>query len=642
MSGDSFAQNYRGIYPACRRFLLCCEVSEETPPMRITPICHIASLSIAIIAATAALATPPVLTSSPTATGAVGTNFTYIATFNDGGQQGIPSGFAMQGTPPPGTGFTSTNQTLTGVPTTAGTFKPQFGAQNNNGLAWYTVTITITGGPSPTPTPTPSPTPTPTNGPTPTPTPTPTHTPTPTPTSGPTPTPTNGPTPTPTNGPTPTPTPTGTTLLPGQYVALNFIWRAIDNTNGPDRMSSNSTSEIAPFTFDGAIFYVPESAGSGQVPLYRLKSSSGVHMDSTATTEGPYTLDVRLGYPYSTQQAGTTQLIRKVNSGGYHALSMAAETLAGYSDEDMGIYGYPRYLQATEVYLNLSAGGVAIQSNLDAGGSLWSWTWNGMQFINDRDYGRQIQTSMSSVDLGGGLRANPTEAGSNAATLYGPFTQGSPVVSAANNGTTQSTRSIPLDFVPGSWGGGVQNPVLWANMQMGKDITLDYAGLGDSGNGSVAHYVTDVYVPTSTGEIIEIPTAYLNGNFSSVYSYDAQASNGMGTLTSISLMAFGQMQLVNVNYGGVILATPDSNFAMGIYGVSKAYGGSVSGYGVFNFYDSNPKDGTGQYGNSTFKMNAYSNVPLNAGWNYFSTYIVCGTLTEVTTLMHTLYTSGAN
>lgn len=55
------------------------------------------------------------------------------------------------------------------------------------------------------------------------------------------------------------------------------------------------------------------------------------------------------------------------------------ETLSGYSDEGMSVYSYPRYGTAQESFLTLSAGGVTVGSNLSARGSLWSWTWNGLQ-----------------------------------------------------------------------------------------------------------------------------------------------------------------------------------------------------------------------------------------------------------------------
>ena len=43
--------------------------------------------------------------------------------------------------------------------------------------------------------------------------------------------------------------------------------------------------------------------------------------------------------------------------------------------------------------LTLSAGGVNLESNAVAGGVVWRWFWNGLQFVNNADYGREIQAA---------------------------------------------------------------------------------------------------------------------------------------------------------------------------------------------------------------------------------------------------------
>jgi len=99
-------------------------------------------------------------------------------------------------------------------------------------------------------------------------------------------------------------------------------------------------------------------------------------------------------------------------------MMLPSESLSGYVPQALPAYGYPRYGNQAEVLLDLKAGGVTVESNAVAGGSVWRWFWNGMQFINHRDYGRQIQNAFYYLDPTGNLNNyNPNEAGD----LYNPL-----------------------------------------------------------------------------------------------------------------------------------------------------------------------------------------------------------------------------
>ena len=58
--------------------------------------------------------------------------------------------------------------------------------------------------------------------------------------------------------------------------------------------------------------------------------------------------------------------------------------------------------------LSLTAGGVTVKSNPAAGGTVWSWVWDGIEFINNWDFGREMQSALFPGDAEG---SNPTEAG---------------------------------------------------------------------------------------------------------------------------------------------------------------------------------------------------------------------------------------
>ena len=125
-----------------------------------------------------------------------------------------------------------------------------------------------------------------------------------------------------------------------------------------------------------------------------------------------------------------------------------SESLPGYNPQPLAAYGYPRFGNVSEVQLSLSPGGVTVQSNEVAGGATWRWFWNGVQFLNHADYGREIQAAFyygTTPDL------NPNEAGDRLTFnfLDPSIKHGSPVLQFQNQGTTQITRAVPLNWDPG-------------------------------------------------------------------------------------------------------------------------------------------------------------------------------------------------
>jgi hypothetical protein len=125
-------------------------------------------------------------------------------------------------------------------------------------------------------------------------------------------------------------------------------------------------------------------------------------------------------------------------------------------------YGYPRYGNLESSLLTISNSDVAISSNVVAGGCVWQWTWNGIQFINIHDFGREMQSSVSWFN--GSQWEDPTEAGDGNSCAQTSLTeyyltpqdrQGSPLVTAYNSGSSQTTACVPLDFNPQNWGGGL-------------------------------------------------------------------------------------------------------------------------------------------------------------------------------------------
>lgn len=218
---------------------------------------------------------------------------------------------------------------------------------------------------------------------------------------------------------------------------------------GVDRFTSTATSENCP-TDEGQIFYIPRDNTSGRYTLYRLYNSSWIdHMENLSQILG-WTTEGILGYPFTTQITGTSGIGRLWNSSIQdHATVQCQESFPGYVSEGCGStglgFGYPRYFTSNTNLLSLSGGEITIKSNRVAGGATWELWWNGKQFLNYYDYGRQLQGAVFWKTSGTAPLHNPTEAGDQYATPSIPVRRrhGSPLLTASNSGLTQTTKSIP-------------------------------------------------------------------------------------------------------------------------------------------------------------------------------------------------------
>lgn len=133
-----------------------------------------------------------------------------------------------------------------------------------------------------------------------------------------------------------------------------------------------------------------------------------------------------MGCPYTTQITGTQRIWRwwdATNTDHLAAYPKPVEdpTAAGYvKDANLFGYGFPRYKAYCEAKFDGSPGldscggaQISVGTNAAAGGAIFTLTWNGKQFVNDWDYGRQIQIAENAV-CGVGCQEpadNPTEAG---------------------------------------------------------------------------------------------------------------------------------------------------------------------------------------------------------------------------------------
>lgn len=414
---------------------------------------------------------------------------------------------------------------------------------------------------------------------------------------------------------------------------------------GFDYTTTGQYAEYQSFPGLGQNFYVPRSPNGlpTTVPLYRLYNGSD-HMVSLNAGEAGYATEGVLGYPLVSPTAlpGLTGINRFYN-GTDHATGAAGTGIAGYTDEGgLGAFGYMRYRNNPNALQSFSGGGIVEQSDLLAGGAIASWQWNGIEFINTADYGRYLQADFFFNDIGGTENQggwptyNPIEGGDVFTSLADPilYRHGSPCILADVSNGMHRTRAAPIDFLL------PQTPLvrdidsvqLYHGSQIGKDLILGWNGINQ-----VAQYTTHFVVSsTITAFDVEVPTAYLNAQFNTFYTYDL-GTNQLSQVTSGLNWCLGQEYSWSPSSGrgGVFISTNDGAAAMGAYAVTNAAGtgSKITRFTLTDFPT------CGQCSKWAVRG---SMVTLNQGDNSFQCYIVTGTRDQVIALMQQLYAIGAS
>jgi len=358
-----------------------------------------------------------------------------------------------------------------------------------------------------------------------------------------------------------------------------------------------------------------------------------------STKTGQYQSSELLGYVWTkeTPYPGMIELLRTDDIRGsnvgsrMHALISGGdslrkpEALTGYRVASAVGSAYPR-LNVNEVLVAVSGGGVTIKSNANTGGAVWEWWWGGKEFINDFDYGRQLSMAVY-CETGQALQ----EAGDKYGTSNIPLHERhpSPTIELKNlTPSQQSTRAIPLEWTPDEHGGGRNNPVIYANAKIGKNISLDWRGPDNvDRNWPVVMYESVYEGPAFTVVNVEAPTAYLVPEFSTYYKYDPKTD----TLTPVA----ATHAKVNISGGGadgLIIASgrgPDA-IAMGVYK-------NDPNAGIVVYDDSDQTQG--HYGATFSKWGIVYRSAVSEKWS-FRSWIVTDHVRNIQSDFHQLYVWG--
>ena len=237
----------------------------------------------------------------------------------------------------------------------------------------------------------------------------------------------------------------------------------------------------------------------------------------------------------------------------------------------------------------------------------WSAAWNGKEFIDSTDHGRQLQ-SAANFDCGKPLIPevfNPTEAGSRADGA-GPKSSSKLLRLSVKEAELRTTTQMAFWLAPGERSEGhlALNDRVLSDRLLSKRVHI-----GHGGDPHVIEHDVTFTVPEGERHTIgqfEAVTGYMPEEFSRFWTFDGTT----GRMLPLD-DGPGEQELP------VALATASGSHAMGVYSPEPS-----PGYGRFRFKD----DHVNKW-NCVFRVR--DPVAIRRGEYRFRTFVVVGTLEDV-------------
>ena len=220
---------------------------------------------------------------------------------------------------------------------------------------------------------------------------------------------------------------------------------------------------------------------------------------------------------------------------------------------------------------------IVITTTARLAGAIDSLIWNGREFINDHDHGRELQSACTFDHIpltGNGEPYNPTEAGSRDDHLGTNTTSRLLELCAAGNHLRTKTR-MAFWLAPGERSKGLlaRNTKLLSDFVLTKDVTIGFGRWPQA-----LDYRVTFTMPSGEQHAsaqFEALTGYLPPEFNRFWEFDPQSG-------ALNLLPGRHRYLKNP----VVLATTDGKFAMGIFAVPQKPGVMTGpNYGYFNFVE---------------------------------------------------------
>ena len=265
---------------------------------------------------------------------------------------------------------------------------------------------------------------------------------------------------------------------------------------------------------------------------------------------------------------------------------------------------------------------IVIKTTSRLAGAIDSLTWNGKQFIDSHDHGRQLQ-SASNFDVGTKFVAetfNPTEAGSRFDALGAKSS--SKLIELNAEGNVLVTKSqMAFWLKPGEKSNNTlaKNTTILSNHVLAKRVEI-----GVLGSEKLISYDVTFTVPEGEKHHyaqFEMVTGYMPAEFSSFYAYDAETH---------------QFETLSVGPGEqrkpVVLSTASGSHAMGIFSPDlPARNFEHAGYGRFAFEHAK----VGKW-NSVYRIRD-TQSGIKPGDYVFRNYVAVGSLEDVRKAMERMH-----
>ncbi|MGZ0165356.1 MAG: hypothetical protein ACKVII_15640 [Planctomycetales bacterium] len=265
---------------------------------------------------------------------------------------------------------------------------------------------------------------------------------------------------------------------------------------------------------------------------------------------------------------------------------------------------------------------IVIRTTSRLAGAIDSLTWNGQEFINSADHGRQLQ-SASNLDFGSKMTPesfNPTEAGSRLDGA-GKTSTSRLLHLIADGNRLQTTNQMAFWLAPGQKSGGVhlaKNTTTLSNHLLTKRVQIGWKDLPN-----VISYDVTFGLPINEHHRyaqFEVVTGYMPPEFETFLKFNPE-SGDFEPLTD----GPGEQKWP------VALSTADGQFAMGIYTSHRpGQNWTGPGYGRFRF----PPQKVVKW-NCVFRYRVSGSVP--AGDYSFRTFVIVGTREMVRSAMRRLH-----
>jgi hypothetical protein len=263
---------------------------------------------------------------------------------------------------------------------------------------------------------------------------------------------------------------------------------------------------------------------------------------------------------------------------------------------------------------------IVITTTSRLAGAIGSLTWNGKEFIDSIDHGRELQ-SASNFDCGTKFIPevfNPTEAGSRDDSA-GPTSTSRLLKLHAEDALLETTTQMAFWLRPGekSLGNLARNEKPLSDHLLIKRVQIGYKNLPHA-----IQYDATFTVPAGESHRyaqFEAVTGYMPAEFGKFYAYD-EKNNAMLPLSD------GPGEQTRP----VVLATASGSHAMGVFSPDQpSRGFENAGYGRFRF----ERERVTKW-NSVFRIRNAAGI--QPGDYHFRNFVVVGTLDDVKTTLAAL------